>query len=112
MRTSALLLLSLFVSAACVAADEPPTTRNKTSVALTSSEPSTTTAQLGRAKLQFLPKTDAVCLKLRTYIVQRVDPHSDATRLRSYSTCQPASKFETHNAVQHGTKPEDWNWSY
>lgn len=111
MRTSALLLLSVMLSATCIAADEPTVPNNvQAPVASAESSPSTTT--LGEARLRFLPRTEAVCLKLRTYVVQRVDPRSDVTRLRSYSTCQPAWKFETRNAVQHETHPDDLSWSY
>jgi len=47
-----------------------------------------------------LRKNEIGCLKLRTYVVRRVSPDSDVTRLHSYTTCQPAWKFETRSAVQ------------
>ena len=113
MRTSALLLLAVLFCGACVAADQPPATSDlQVLVALISPESSPITTKFSGSKLQFLPRTDAVCLKLRTYIVQRVDPRSDVTRLRRYSTCQPAWKFETRNAVQHEKQPDDLNWFY
>jgi hypothetical protein len=59
-----------------------------------------------------LSKDDYVCLKLRTYVVRRVDPESDITRLHSYSTCQPAWKFETRSAVQKEIVPGDRRLTY
>jgi hypothetical protein len=42
---------------------------------------------------------DGLCLKMRTYKVARDDPHSDSTHPVSYSTCQPAVRFQTRSIV-------------
>lgn len=42
---------------------------------------------------------DAVCLKIRSYVMKRDSKNSDATHLAGYSTCQPAKKFQLRSAV-------------
>jgi hypothetical protein len=53
------------------------------------------------ADLPYWVRTPAevTCLKLRTYIMAREDPHSDLTRLVRYRTCTPASRFDMRNAI-------------
>ena len=36
---------------------------------------------------------DAVCYKIRSYVVARDNKHSDSVHPVGYSTCQPASKY-------------------
>lgn len=43
---------------------------------------------------------DAVCLKIRSYVMKRDSKNSDATHLVGYSTCQPAKKFQLRSAVE------------
>jgi hypothetical protein len=45
-----------------------------------------------------LPQKDATCYSIRSYRVTRDDPASDTTRLVSYSTCQPSTKFQVKEA--------------
>ncbi|MGB0009628.1 MAG: hypothetical protein WA474_01110 [Candidatus Sulfotelmatobacter sp.] len=44
-------------------------------------------------------QADSVCLKMRTYKVARDGPHTDSTHAAGYSTCQPATRFQTHSIV-------------
>lgn len=114
MRTSALLLLSLMLLGACFAADQPAANSNQDQ----SSIPSTSPAQRfsyganGASRLRYLPGNEPICLKLRTYVVRRVDPDSDVTRLHSYSTCTPAWKFQTRSAVLQETTPPERKLTY
>lgn len=41
---------------------------------------------------------DSVCATMRTYVVARARPESDATRVVGYSRCQPAWKFQIRRA--------------
>ena len=41
---------------------------------------------------------DSVCATMRTYVVARTHPESDATRVVGYSRCQPAWKFQIRTA--------------
>ena len=43
---------------------------------------------------------DAVCLKIRSYVMKRDSKNSDATHLAGYSTCQPAKKFQLRSVVE------------
>jgi len=42
---------------------------------------------------------DAVCLKIRSYLMARDSRGSDSTHLVGYSTCQPASRYRLRTAV-------------
>jgi hypothetical protein len=46
-----------------------------------------------------IPRSENVCLMLRTYIVVREDRDSDVTRRDGELVCQPAWKFQTKSAV-------------
>lgn len=41
---------------------------------------------------------DSVCATMRSYVVARARPDSDATRVVRYSRCQPAWKFQIRTA--------------
>ena len=102
MRLRNLLLVSALVLSFTLAAlAQRPA--EETDVALdgpaASTPNQTEMARLPLRRTLDLPKDERVCLKLRTYVVRRVNPESDVTRLHSYSTCQPAWKFDTRNAV-------------
>jgi hypothetical protein len=43
---------------------------------------------------------DSVCATMRTYVVARERPGSDATRVVRYARCQPAWKFQLRTADQ------------
>jgi len=42
---------------------------------------------------------NTVCYKMRSYHVVREDQDSDVTRMDGYTTCQPASKYQTKRTV-------------
>ena len=46
------------------------------------------------------PAPDEVCFKLRTYLAEREDPHSDVTRVVGWSSCQWSSQFTVKSAVE------------
>jgi len=57
----------------------------------------------GFTSLRFFLKpeeNDTTCFYIRSYRVTRNDPKSDATRPAGYSTCQPATRFQTKSAVE------------
>jgi len=57
----------------------------------------------GLTHLRFSLKSeqdDTTCFYIRSYRVTRDDPKSDATRPTGYSTCQPATRFQTKSAVE------------
>ncbi len=115
MRLRNLLLVAAFVSSVCLAGlaqtkvDATDLVSNNTAASVPDQAQN---ARLPLRRTLNLPENDRVCLKLRTYVVRRVDPVSDVTRLHSYSTCQPAWKFETRSAVQHESSPSDRPLSY
>jgi hypothetical protein len=43
---------------------------------------------------------NANCFYIRSYRVKRENPESDVTKLAGYSTCQPATRFQTKSAVE------------
>jgi hypothetical protein len=106
MRISALLLLAFILLGSAFGSDESTTNSNQQQSSIQSAAPGPffTMRDLESARLRYLPGIEATCLKLRTYVVRRVDPHSDVTRLHSYRTCTPVWKFQTRSAVQ-GEKP-------
>jgi hypothetical protein len=100
MRTSALLLLSLILVGSAFAGDESATNSSQEPAAQSPAAGSFSTMRYDEmGRLRFLPESEAMCLKLRTYVVRRIDPNSDITRLHSYRTCTPAWKFQTRSAV-------------
>lgn len=42
---------------------------------------------------------DETCFTMRSYVVEREDPESDAVRPKAYSTCQPSSRYDLRDAV-------------
>jgi hypothetical protein len=44
-------------------------------------------------------QADTGCLKMRTYKVARDGPNTDSTHPVAYSTCTPATRFQTHSIV-------------
>jgi hypothetical protein len=49
---------------------------------------------------------DDTCYTMRSYVVERDDPASDAVRPKGYSTCQPSSRFDLKNAVAPADAPK------
>ncbi|HUO14149.1 MAG TPA: hypothetical protein VMX38_04115 [Verrucomicrobiae bacterium] len=49
---------------------------------------------------------DTYCLKIRSYVVKRDSKDSDATHLVSYSTCQPAFKFQVRG-IEESAKTQE-----
>ena len=50
-------------------------------------------------KKRLVLESNETCYTMRSYVVEREDPASDAVRPKGYSTCQPSSKFDLRNAV-------------
>ena len=46
-----------------------------------------------------MPGQSPVCYSMRSYRFTREEPSSDATKLRSYSTCAAATEFRMRDAV-------------
>jgi hypothetical protein len=46
-----------------------------------------------------VPGPGQTCYTMRSYRFMREDPKSDATRLKSYSTCEAATDFRMRDAV-------------
>lgn len=66
-------------------------------------------AQVGRSRRWASPvqwERDGVCYTMRTYVMAREDPHSDATRLARYAKCLPAWKLEFKSAVAPLAQPD------
>jgi hypothetical protein len=45
------------------------------------------------------PPADGLCLKMRSYKVARDGPSTDSTHPVAYSTCTPATRFQTRSIV-------------
>jgi hypothetical protein len=111
MRTPGLLLV-LLISVPLIAADESHRSASSaTPVVADTSSPQTfqdVAIVTNRLKSELRRRgngptenfNDAVCATMRTYVVAREEPGSDATRVVGYARCQPAWKFQLRTADQ------------
>jgi hypothetical protein len=45
---------------------------------------------------------EIACFSIRSYVVVRDSPNSDATHSDGYTTCVPSARFRVYSAVAHG----------
>jgi hypothetical protein len=113
--------MRLFVSALLLAAASAGFAQNQTSagppamqapvnIAATNGETSLLTIEALKTKALTIampqlqanieaPGQRPVCYSMRSYRFMRGDPSSDATKLKSYSTCEAATEFRMRDAV-------------
>lgn len=113
MRIAALLILFVLAMPVVVVADDSSEKTPEASVqptpaatAVPASQDAVALTERGKSELSrkwWGPTenfNDSVCATMRTYVVARERPGSDATRVVRYARCQPAWKFQLRTADQ------------